>query len=157
MTAREASWGQFAAARSDMAAVGEALLARHGIAYLATVRADGSPRLHPVCPFIIDGRLYVATPATSPKVRDQLRDARYALHMLPGADDAECMLRGEARHITEDAERAAVQAGGPSFLRPDDHYFEYLIREAMTARWEHVGQPGTYAVREWWRAREGGT
>jgi hypothetical protein len=27
-----------------------------------------------------------------------------------------------------------------------------MVREVMTARWEHVGQPGTYAVRQWWRA-----
>lgn len=122
------------------------------MAYLATVRADGSPRVHPVCPFIIDGRLFVATPPTSPKARDQLRDGRYVLHMLPGENDDEFRIRGRVRAVTDEEERTAVRAGGPHFLKDDDYYFQYDIEEAATAYWEHVGQPGTYPVRRVWRS-----
>src|SRR5690242_5201211 len=59
------------------------------IAYLASVRADGAPRVHPCCPVLADGRLHLAIPAPSPKGDDLRRDGRYALHALPGIDDAE--------------------------------------------------------------------
>ncbi len=40
-----ASWAEFAAAMSDMAAAGQRLLYQYGVgrAFLATVRADGGP------------------------------------------------------------------------------------------------------------------
>lgn len=79
-----AAWREFEAAEPELAASGRRLIESHQIAYLATVRADGAPRLHPVSPQIIDGALYVCTPRSSPKARDQLRDGRYVLHCLPG-------------------------------------------------------------------------
>jgi hypothetical protein len=145
------TWSELLEAQPEIGAVGVALLEKHGMAYLATVRADGSPRVHPVCPFVIDGRLYVATPRTSPKARDQLRDPRVVLHLLPGENDDEFRIRGRARAVTDDGARAAIRAAGPHFLKDDDFYFEYDIEEAATAYWEHVGQPGTYPVRRSWR------
>lgn len=147
-----ASWSEFAAAAPEMAAIGEQLLERFHITYLATVRADGSPRVHPVSPFIVDGRLFVATPQGSPKARDQLRDGRYVIHMLPGKDDAEFRIRGQATAVVDADERAMVIERGPHFVHVDDHIFEYGIDEAATAYWEKVGQPGTYPVRRSWRA-----
>ena len=147
-----ATWSEFAEAEPEMAAVGSALLEKHGLAYLATVRADGAPRVHPVCPFLIEGRLYVATPHTSPKARDQLRDRRYVLHMLPGENDDEFRVRGHARAIIDEEARAAIRANGPHFLKTEDYYFEYDIEEAATAYWVNVGQPATYPVRRAWRS-----
>ena len=146
-----ATWSDLLEAQPEIGAVGVALLEKHGMAYLATVRADGAPRVHPVCPFVIDGRLYVATPRTSPKARDQLRDPRIVLHLLPGENDDEFRIRGRARAVTDEEARAAIRAAGPHFLKDDDYYFEYDIEEAATAYWEHVGQPGTYPVRRSWR------
>ncbi|MGQ0804973.1 MAG: pyridoxamine 5'-phosphate oxidase family protein, partial [Actinomycetota bacterium] len=73
-----ATWAEFEAAEPEMAALAPKPPEGMGfaLAYLATVRADGAPRLHPVSPFIIDGRLIVATPRGSPKACDQLRDGR---------------------------------------------------------------------------------
>jgi uncharacterized pyridoxamine 5'-phosphate oxidase family protein len=150
-----ATWKEFATAEPDMASVGLALLERFHIAYLATVRADGSPRVHPVSPFIIDGRLFVATPQGSPKARDQIRDGRYVLHMLPGKDDAEFRIRGRAHSVVDSEERAMVLDRGPHYVKGDDHIFEYDIEEAATAHWEKVGEPGTYPVRRIWRVSEG--
>ena len=146
-----ATWGQLLGVAPEIGRIGAALLEKHGLAYLATVRADGAPRVHPVCPFVIDGRLYVATPHTSPKARDQLRDPRIVLHLLPGENDDEFRIRGRARSVTDEAAREAIRAAGPHFLMADDFYFEYDIEEAATAYWEHVGQPGTYPVRRSWK------
>ena len=51
---------------------------------LATVRPDGGPRVHPLCPIVLDGDLYVRV-EEGPKQRDLLRDGRYALHCFPPA------------------------------------------------------------------------
>jgi hypothetical protein len=146
-----ASWGQFTDAAQEIAAVGARLLEKHHLAYLATVRADGAPRVHPVSPFIIDGRLYVATPPSSPKARDQVRDGRYVLHMLPGENDDEFRIRGRARSVTDEHERSMVRERGPHFVREHHYCFEYDIEEAATAYWVNVGKPGTYPVRQAWK------
>ncbi len=147
-----ATWGELSLEAPQIAAVGRALLDRHRLAYLATVRADGAPRVHPVSPFIVDGRLLVATPRSSPKARDQLRDGRVVIHMPPGENDDEFRVRCRARSIEDGADRARTIASGPGFVHDDDYIFEYDIDEAATAYWVDVGQPGTYPVRRSWKA-----
>ena len=68
----EVIWEQFAAARPDLAGAGRDLLYQFGVglAFLSTVRPDGGPRLHPICPVLVDGRL-LAHIIPSPK-RDDL-------------------------------------------------------------------------------------
>ena len=147
-----ATWAEFDAAEPELAAAGGALLFPFKIVYLATVRADGAPRVHPVSPFIIEGRLIVATPPTSPKARDQIRDGRYVMHALPGDEDFEFRLRGRSRLVEAGPLRSAILRDGPRFVHAEDRIFEYDIEEAATAQWVNVGQPGTYPVRRSWRA-----
>ena len=124
------------------------------MAYLATVRRDGSPRVHPVSPFIIDGHLLVATPPASPKADDQVRDGRYMLHALPGDDDAEFSVRGRAILLADGPVRDAILAKAPHWVKRDDCIFEYDIEQAATAYWVNAGKPGTYPVRGSWRATD---
>src|SRR4051812_11675092 len=51
-----ARWPQFRAEEPDLAAAAEGLLYQFGVGlgFLATVRLDGGPRVHPVCP-VLDG------------------------------------------------------------------------------------------------------
>jgi hypothetical protein len=56
-----------------------------GLAYLATVRADGGPRIHPIAPALLDGHLYAFVLRNTPKARDLERDSRFALHSFPHA------------------------------------------------------------------------
>lgn len=99
----ELSWQQFASARPDLAEAGRALLYQFGVglAFLATVRPDGGPRLHPVCPVLVAGRL-MAHIVASPKRADLHRDARYALHSFPtdGNEDA-FYLTGQAEPVID--------------------------------------------------------
>ena len=78
-------WSEFAAERPDIAEAGSALIYqfRVGLGYLATVRKDGGQRVHPVCPVIANGGLYVFVGNQSPKIHDLLRDGRFALHSFP--------------------------------------------------------------------------
>ena len=70
-----------------MAEAGRAMLYQFGVglAFLATVRRDGGPRMHPMCPVIVDGGIY-AFIEPSPKRWDLVRDGRYAMHCFPPPD-----------------------------------------------------------------------
>lgn len=57
----------------------DVLRVRRGPGFLATVRKDGGPRVHPVCPIFIGQRLYLMV-VPGPKLNDLRRDRRYALH-----------------------------------------------------------------------------
>ena len=66
-----ATWQTFATAEPELAAAGERLLLLKtqypaGLAYLATIRRDGGPRVHPFALMLADGRLYAWVLKTSP-------------------------------------------------------------------------------------------
>src|SRR6478672_8207450 len=108
-----ASWGQFAAAEPDMAAVGRKLFWQYGLglAFIATVAADGSPRLHPITIAQTDDDIY-AFIVPGPKQRDLERDGRYVLHALQSDNsDDEFMVAGKAHFANSPDERATALAG----------------------------------------------
>jgi hypothetical protein len=135
-----ARWEDFERAAPELSAAGRALLYQYGpgLAFLATVRSDGGPRLHPICPVIVDGGLY-ALIGKSPKRGDLLRDGRYALHSFPAKDvDDEFYVSGRARQI-KDSERfaavlAAQQAVGVN-TGPNELLFELHVERAMHAKY----------------------
>jgi hypothetical protein len=134
--------------------------ATFAIAYLATTRRDGSPRLHPFCPIIAGGRLFAAIPARSPKGNDLRRDGRCVIHAQPGPDDDELCIRASARDVSDDAATRTLVAavvsrsgvGGMIETSTRDPLFEFDIEQVETARWIDIGQPGTRAARQRWRA-----
>jgi hypothetical protein len=117
-----ATWDEFSNAEPALATRGKQLLLiqdpdapnEGGLGYLATVRADGGPRVHPISPAIHDGRLYAFILRTSPKRRDLLRDGRYALHSWPlpfeadSFNDEEFYLTGTSRLIEDERVRARI-------------------------------------------------
>ena len=100
-----ASWGSFAAAAPALAAKGHELIYRYGVGmgFLGTVRRDGGPRVHPICPIVTDDALF-ALLVPGPKREDLKRDPRYALHSLTSApprhDDA-FYLAGTVNEVTD--------------------------------------------------------
>ena len=96
-----ASWSEFAADEPRLADGIRVLLQQYGpgFGYLATVRADGGPRVHPVSPVITDEGLFCFV-IDSPKRRDLERDGRYALHSFPPEEsDDEAYVAGRARPV----------------------------------------------------------
>jgi hypothetical protein len=131
-----ATWAEFEADAPGLAQAGRRLLYQHGpgLGYLATVRADGAPRVHPVCPHIADGRLWVFVGHASPKRRDLRRDGRYALHAFPCPDvDDEFMVAGTAEPLEDADVEARVRADLPFSSQPDDRPFELRIERALLA------------------------
>ncbi|MHB8575653.1 MAG: pyridoxamine 5'-phosphate oxidase family protein [Dehalococcoidia bacterium] len=106
-------WDAFEQATPVLATAGRALLypfGNVGLGFLSTVRADGGPRLHPVCPIIVAGGLYVFLIPSS-KRADLLRDPRYALHSFPTESNEDAFyLTGRAERQTDRDTRAAAAA-----------------------------------------------
>jgi hypothetical protein len=144
-----AKWQQFEQEAPDMALTGKGLWEQHVLAYLATVRADGSPRVHPVIPVLADGSVFVAIAEASPKWRDVRRDPRCVLHSLPGQRDDEFVLRCRAREAA--GSRDVVRQSAHHVIHDDDHIVEFEIEHADLGHWEQVGTPTTYAVRHRWK------
>jgi hypothetical protein len=148
-------WREFAAAAPDLAAVGTALLNQFGVglAFLATVRADGAPRLHPVCPVLSNERLFVLVTPASPRRDDLARDGRYALQTFPqprpGSD--EFYLAGRAILVDDAATRAAVLRDARHMANAAEMLFELRIERAMHTRWENVLTPEMHPVQRKWR------
>jgi len=74
-----ATWGSLEEAAPELAEFGARLLTSV-TGYLATIRADGSPRVHPVVPIVGGGHLFVFMEPTSPKGVDIIDRGCYALH-----------------------------------------------------------------------------
>ncbi|TMQ24122.1 MAG: pyridoxamine 5'-phosphate oxidase [Candidatus Rokuibacteriota bacterium] len=150
------SWSEFAAAAPDLAEVGQRQLTQFGVglAFLATVRVDGAPRLHPVCPVVSHGRLFVLITPESPKRQDLVRDGRYALQPFPqpkpGSD--EFYVSGRARVIADEATRAAVLQDARHMADASETVFELAVERVLHTRWENVLTPQMRPVRRTWRA-----
>ena len=142
-------WNDFARQVPELADAGRALLYQFGpgLAYLATVRRDGAPRIHPVCVNIVDGGLYTLV-GPSPKRQDLLRDGRFALHSFssPTVDD-EFFLAGRVVHHASadlfEKVRAAQRATGATSSDTEE-LFEYHLERALYSRYKPRGEPDNW-------------
>ncbi len=124
-----------------------------GVAYLATVRKDGSPRVHPVTPIVGRGRLFLFMEPTSPKGHDLRRDGRYAMHSAvggPEGEGGEFVISGHARPV-EDTETRGLATELSSYA-PEDRYvlFELDVESALLTTYDEDDR----AVRRRWERRE---
>jgi pyridoxamine 5'-phosphate oxidase-like protein len=149
------TWKEFAAAEPDLAETGRSLLFQFkvGLAFLATVRSDGAPRLHPVCPVLSGDRLFVLITPLSPKRRDLLRDGRYALQSFPQpkAGSDEFFIAGTAVLVDDPTTRANILRDAAHMADVSETTFELSIDRVMHTRWEHVLTPQMRPIHTKWR------
>ena len=152
-----ATWNDFESDAPDIAEAGKKLLYQFGVglAFLATLRQDGAPRLHPICPTVVDGHLY-ALIGPSPKRGDLKRDGRYALHTFPPVDvDDEFLVMGRATFIDNkavaDKIRNDLVSRGMTSTN-DEYPFEFHIESVMHAKYPggHGTWPPKYSI---WKSR----
>jgi hypothetical protein len=74
------SWQALEDGNKELAEYGAQRFASNHVGYLATIRKDGSPRVHPMTPFVGEGHLLFFTNDGSLFCQDLLRDGRYAMH-----------------------------------------------------------------------------
>jgi hypothetical protein len=154
-----ATWADLERQAPEIAAAGRKLLYQFGpgLVFLATVRPDGGPRLHPVCANVVDGELCLLV-IDSPKRRDLLRDGRFAVHTFPPeqADD-EFYLTGRAVHRDDAAfvERVvATQHATGATTAGDEMLFTLDLERALYGRYAPRGTPDDFPPEYLrWRAR----
>lgn len=140
------SWKEFAQQAPEMAAFGEARFGS-GVAYLGTLRADGSPRVHPVTP-IIGEQLFLFMEPTSPKGKDLQRDPRYTLHGSvadSSGGQGEFYVRGRAA-LTDDP-LMREQAVRASSYAPKDRYILFVF--TVDFAFMNTYADGTAQTRRW--------
>src|ERR1700751_5191830 len=107
------TWTEFEKREPDLAAAGRDQFYQHGLGlgFLATVRRDGGPRVHPVCPVIGDHGLPLGI-LPGPQLADRRRDGRYSLHsetLPPPREDDGFAVTGYVRDVGDPAVRAAIR------------------------------------------------
>jgi nitroimidazol reductase NimA-like FMN-containing flavoprotein (pyridoxamine 5'-phosphate oxidase superfamily) len=112
-------WTSFTTAEPELAARARAIISSTTNCVLATIRADGSPRISGIDPFFRDEHLWIGSMPNSRKGADLARDPRLALHAIPwesrkvkeGATDpgpGDVKLTGRAVKLGDDAEGARI-------------------------------------------------
>jgi hypothetical protein len=97
-------WAEVERRQPRLADLGRQRLLDPGVVLVATIRRDGTPRVSPVEPFVLDGTLWLSMLWQSAKAADLLRDPRILVHgVVTGRDgrDGEFKVRGTARSETD--------------------------------------------------------
>jgi hypothetical protein len=144
-------WQDLEAAAPELARLGAERLEAAGIALLGTLRANGSPRISPIEPFLVAGHLLFGVMAWSGKARDLARDPRCVLHSAVSSPDAgvgELKLYGRAV-VVDDPELRAGAPGAWWVSRPldDARVFSLAAEEAVFVSWEL--ERGRATIRRW--------
>jgi hypothetical protein len=140
------TWRDVEEAEPEFAKRVRALFEAHRHKTIATLRADGSPRISGIEAVFEDGDLVFGSMANARKGEDLHRDPRFALHSatIDPAEGAEAQWPGEAK-ISGRA--TAGGAGGPEGDR-----FRADIAEVVHT---HLNEKATMLVVEWWTPAHG--
>jgi nitroimidazol reductase NimA-like FMN-containing flavoprotein (pyridoxamine 5'-phosphate oxidase superfamily) len=105
------TWHDTAAAAPELTAMVQARFEATGLGLLATLRADGSPRISGVEPWIWDGELWMGMMHDSRKALDLRRDPRFALHAATvdkEVKEGDARVSGRAVEIDDGGRKTAV-------------------------------------------------
>ena len=148
------NWAAFEADAPEFAAFVRQRIEAHRHRTMATLRADGSPRISGIEVTISDGELWIGGLDGSRKFDDLRRDPRVAIHS--GSDDppgfrGDARLSGRAIQIDDEALKAAfMDAAGGGPPGPFE-LFKLEIGEVSTVR---ESDTHDYLVIELWRPGE---
>jgi len=162
-------WVDFEAAAPGLARVALERLLVPGVVLVGTIRRDGSPRISPVEPFVLDGELWLSMLWQSHKAADLLRDPRVLVHSIVtdrNGGEGEVKVRGRCRPEEEPAvqERYGDAVAAALGWRPDlgrVHLFSVDIDSVSYLRYDDATGDQFTALwpqgREYVRRGTGGT
>jgi hypothetical protein len=149
-------WADIERQDPDLANVMHDRLIAPGVLLVATVRSDGTPRISPVEPLVLDGDLWLSMMWQSRKAKDLLRDDRILVHSITTTKDGgegEIKVRGTAVAVDDPARRTrycdAVTVLGWKPEEPWFHLFRVEVLDVTLVRYAPTGDQ--YVAR--WPAR----
>ncbi|MDP8938534.1 MAG: pyridoxamine 5'-phosphate oxidase family protein [Actinomycetota bacterium] len=148
-----ASWSAAVDAATDLAGSVRARFDASGLGLLATLRADGFPRISGVEP-LFEADLWLGMMPGSRKAADLLRDPRLCLHSATAdkeVKEGDAKLTGRAVAVTDEAGIARFRSlfAAHAGMEPPPgpmHLFRVDVTEMSFLR-----PAGDHLVIEWWR------
>jgi hypothetical protein len=143
-----ASWHEFEQAEPEFAQRVRMLFDAHRHKTIATLRADGSPRISGIEAAVEDGELAFGSMPNARKGADLRRDPRFALHSatVEPVEGSESDWPGEAKIS------GRAIAAGPITEGPAGDRFLADIAEVVHT---HLNAQATLLVVEWWTPAQG--
>lgn len=142
------TWQEFEQAVPEFARRVRGLFDAHKHKTIATLRADGAPRISAIEASFENGQLIFGSMPGARKGADLHRDPRFALHCAPldPPEGAEAQWTGDAKI----AGRAIF--AGPIADGPEGELFHADITEVVHT---HLNEQATMLVIEWWTPTKG--
>jgi hypothetical protein len=142
------AWQEFEQAEPEFARRVRALFDARKHQTMATLRADGSPRISGIEIVFEDSELVFGSMANARKGADLRRDPRFALHSatVDPIEGSEAQWPGEAKIS------GRAIAAGPVTEGPDGDRFHADIAEVVHT---HLNEKATMLVVEWWTPAHG--
>lgn len=150
-----AGWGDVCAEQPGLTARALGYLDAGAHKTLATIRADGAPRVSGSEVFACDGQLWFGVMPGAARVRDIRRDPRVAVHSAsadPAVWTGDATVSGRAVEVTDPARIAAVMATRPQTPSGPFHLYRIDVHEVLTVC---LGTPPDHLVVEVWREGRG--
>ena len=153
-------WSELETRQPRLAELGRRRLLAPGVVLVATIRRDGTPRVSPVEPYLMDDDLWLSMLWQSTKAKDLSRDSRILVHnIITSRDggDGEFKVRGRAE-VSEDpaVQRRYAEAVADNLgWRPEPgrfHLFAVDIDEVTVVRYDDA--TGDQYVTRWPAGRE---
>ena len=152
-----APWRDVEREAPELAAAVQRVFDAHKHKTMATLRADGSPRISGTEVQFRDGDIWVGSMGGARKVQDLLRDPRVALHSAtvdPEMREGDAKLSGRALPV---ADKEAIDGflGDEHRDSPDydgAHFFQVDVVEISLVR---IGDPADHLVVESWHEGRG--
>lgn len=143
-------WGRFAAEAPEVAADARGFLEAGRHLTLATLRADGAPRISGIEVQFLDDDLWVGSMWQSPKARDLRRDPRFAVHSAsvdPPAWVGDAKISGRVVEVDDQLAKARIAAGAGGAPPGPFHLFRLDVDEVVVVR---LGEPADHlSVKQW--------
>jgi hypothetical protein len=133
-----ASWAEIESVAPDLARLARILLEAHVHKTIATLRADGSPRISGIEAKFIDDDLWFGSMPGSRKSADLARDPRFSLHsgsIDPPGWEGDAKLSGVAEEVTDpDRKLDLFRAMGATEVADDSALYRADIDELAVTR-----------------------
>lgn len=151
-----ASWSEIEAAEPRFAGAVRERLDAGTHKTIATLRADGAPRISGIEAFFAEGELWFGSMPRARKAIDLRRDPRFALHGAstdPPEWDGDAKLSGHAEEVSEGERRLRIfRTRGFDPPSPDSHLFRAEITDVVLVG---LNKARDRLVIEHWHERRG--